>query len=68
MPVPTETAAAADERVPASASEGAPAQPAETLSSGGEEENGGASSPAGSLSTECQTELENSDAGEKQAA
>lgn len=78
MPVPTivEKTAKAEERVPASPSEGTPARPAETTSPGGhggeEEESGGASSPAGSgsLSTECRAELENSreDAGDKQAA
>ena len=67
MPVPTDTAAAADERVPATASEGAPACPAETVSSGGEE-NGGASSPVGSLSESCRAELETGSAGEKQAS
>jgi RNA-binding protein Musashi len=67
MPVPTDTAAAADERVPATASEGAPACPAETVSSGGEE-NGGASSPVGSLSESCRAELETGSAEEKQAS
>ena len=65
--MPTDTAAAVDERVPASASEGAPAGPAETVGAGGEE-GVGASSPVGSLSESCRTELDAGNAGEKQAA
>ena len=69
MPVPTDTAAAADERIPASASEGGPAcRPAEETVGSGGEENGGASSPVGSISESCRSELETGSAGEKQAA
>ena len=61
MPVPTE--AATQERVPASPSEGTPADPAETVSGG--EESVGATSPVDSLNGTQSAELEENGGDEK---
>lgn len=63
MPVPTE---AADERVPASPSEGTPAAPAETVSLGSQEDDsGGATSPVDSLNETQTAALEKNSGDEK---